>query len=97
MEAQEDSAEAQTGPEEAALEGLTLKKKCTAQSATNAAKNAKFRSGQVATSRFTAAIASEKMKGLKQEIPKGLNQAPPPRIIQNLKGLMKSLTGYWKY
>ena len=85
MGAQEDSAEAQTGQKEAALEGLTLKKKCTAQSATNAAKNAKFRSGQVATSRFTAAIVSEKMKDLSQEIPKGLNQMHLPKTVQSLR------------
>ena len=66
MEAQEDSAVAQTGPEEAALEDLTLKNKCIMQSATNAAKNAKFLSGHQETSRFTAAIVLEKMKDLNQ-------------------------------
>lgn len=85
MGVQEDSAGAQTGPEEAALEDLILKKKCTAQSATNAAKNAKFLSGRRETNLFTAAIVSEKMKDLNQETPKGLNRAPLPKAVQSLK------------
>lgn len=85
MEAQEDLAEAQTGQEEADLEDLNSKRKCTAQSVTNAAKNAKFLSGQAATSLFTAAIVSEKMKDLNQKALKGLNQVPLLKIIQSLK------------
>ena len=85
MGAREDSAEARTGPEEVALEDLNLKRKCTAQSVTNAAKNAKFLSSHQEKSRFTAAIASERMKDLSQEIPKDLNQAPLPKTIQSLK------------
>jgi len=60
--AKEDLAGALTGLEEAALEDLNSRKKCTAQYATNAAKNAKFLSGRPETNRFTAAIVSEKMK-----------------------------------
>ena len=54
-------------PIEGALENPLLKKRCLAQSATNAAKDASFLSGQQAKSRFTAAIALEKMTGLNQK------------------------------
>jgi len=85
MEVQEDSAGAQTGPKEAALEDLILKSRCMMQSATNAAKNAKFLSGHQEKSRFTAAAVLEKMKDLNQEILKGLNQVPLLKTIQSLK------------